>query len=395
MGNSKPTTKEVKPDEVPLRKRAEELLKQKFSKPASQLSEAELLRLVHELEVHQIELELQNKELIQAKKQIAELATEKYLKLYNGSPSGYFTISIDGDILEANLCGSRMLGKKPKQLINARLGFFVSEDTRGVFNSFLDIVFESNAKANCGVTIIRNDLSKIYVHLDGISVEEEEKCLISMVDITEQKVAEEKIQESEKFYRSLFNMLNGFAYCKMLFEDEKPVDFIYLLVNDALETQTGLKDVCGKKVSEVVPGIQETSPELFEIYGRVAMTGQSESFEIYLESMKMWFSISVYSPAREYFVAVFDVINERKNAEQVIRQSDTFLKEMQLIVRHGSFSIDLIQGKWPGSEMLDILYGIDSDYDKSFQGWISMVHPEWRQIMRDYYYYLVQKVDSH
>lgn len=395
MGHSKPDKKDIHSDETTLRKRAEELLKQKFSKPASQLTEAELLRLVHELEVHQIELELQNEELINAKKQVAELASEKYLKLYNGSPSGYFTISRDGDIIEANICGAKMLRKEPNQLINYRLGFFVSEDTRGIFNNFLDVVFESIAKATCEVTIIRNDLSKIYVHLDGIAVEDEEKCLISIADVTEQKVAEEKIRESEKFYQSLFNMLNGFAYCQMLFEDEKPVDFIYLLVNDAFETQTGLKDVCGKKVSEVVPGIQETSPELFEIYGRVAMTGQSESFEIYLESMKMWFSVSVYSPAREYFVAVFDVINERKNAEQVIRQSDTFLKEMQLIVRHGSFSIDLIQGKWTGSEMLDILYGIDSDYDKSFQGWISLVHPEWRQIMRDYYYYLVQKVDSH
>jgi len=395
MGNSKAKNKEVKPYAAPLRKRAEELLKQKFSKPASQLSEAELLKLVHELEVHQIELELQNEELLQAKKQIAELAGEKYLKLYNGSPSGYFTISRDGDIIEANLCGSTMLGKEPKQLIKSRLGFFVSEDTRGTFNSFLDIVFESNAKANCEVTIIRNDFSKIYVHLDGISIEAEEKCLISMVDVTEQKVAEAKILESEKFYRTLFNMLNGFAYCQMLYKDGTPVDFIYLLVNNAFETQTGLKDVCGKKVSEIIPELRETSPELFEFYSRVALTGKPESFEIYLESMKMWFSISAYSPAREYFVAVFDVINERKKAEEVIRSSVAFLKEVQKIVRLGSFSLDFVQGKWSGSELLDILYGIDSDFDKSFEGWISLVHPEWRQLMRDYYYHLAETHDSH
>ena len=130
---------------------------------------------------------------------------------------------------------------------------------------------------------------------------------------------EAALQESENLYRSLFeNMLNGFAYCQMLFEDDQPRDFIYLKVNSAFEALTGLKDVVGKKVSEVIPGIQESDPELLEIYGRVALTGKPERFENYVEALKMWFSISVYSPAKEYFVSVFDVITERKRAEKRI-----------------------------------------------------------------------------
>ena len=123
---------------------------------------------------------------------------------------------------------------------------------------------------------------------------------------------------SEDLYRSLFeNMLNGFAYCRMLFNDGIPQDFIYLAVNDAFMSQTGLKDVVGRKVTEVIPGIRETDPQLFEIYGRVAMTGQPERFEVFVEALQMWFLISVYSPAQEYFVAVFDVITERKRVESV------------------------------------------------------------------------------
>jgi two-component system, cell cycle sensor histidine kinase and response regulator CckA len=147
--------------------------------------------------------------------------------------------------------------------------------------------------------------------------------IASVRDITERKRAEMTLLESEKLYRSLFeNMMNGFAYCRMLFENGKPQDFIYLAVNDAFERQTGLKDVVGRKVTEVIPGIRDKDLELFEIYGRVAMTQEPTRFEMFVEALQMWFSISVYSPAHEHFVAVFDVITERKQAEALLSASE-------------------------------------------------------------------------
>ena len=135
-------------------------------------------------------------------------------------------------------------------------------------------------------------------------------------ELAERKRAEEALRQSETMYRSLFeNMMNGFAYCRMLFEDGKPWDFVYLAVNDAFERQTGLKNVVGRKVSEVIPGIREADPRLLEIYGRVATTGQPEHFEILVEALQMWFSVSVYCPGLEHFVTVFDAITERKRTE--------------------------------------------------------------------------------
>jgi len=144
----------------------------------------------------------------------------------------------------------------------------------------------------------------------------------SLQDITEHKRVEEALKESEQLYRSLFdNMLNGFAYCRMLFEQDQPRDFIYLAVNSAFETQTGLKNVTGRKVSEVIPGIYETNRELIEVYGRVALTGKPEMFETYVSALGMWFSVSVYSPQKEYFVVVFDVITERKLSKEKLLKS--------------------------------------------------------------------------
>ncbi len=141
--------------------------------------------------------------------------------------------------------------------------------------------------------------------------------------------------ESERRFRSLFeSMLDGFAYCEMLYEDGQPHDFVYLEVNSAFERLTGLKGVVGRRVSEVIPGIRESSPALLEAYGRVASTGTPERFEVYLDALGIWFSISAYSPKKGHFVAVFDNITERKLAEANVSRLNAELEEALAWQRH-------------------------------------------------------------
>ncbi len=161
-------------------------------------------------------------------------------------------------------------------------------------------------------------------------------------DITQQKLKEKTLRESEERYRMLFdNMLEGFSHCKMIFEDGRPQDFVYLHVNDAFERLTGLKNVVGRKVTEVIPGIKESNPELLEIYGKVALTGNPEKFETYVDPLGIWFSVSVYSTKREYFVAVFDNITERKRAEEALRTSEAQLSNAVKMARLGHWEYDV------------------------------------------------------
>jgi PAS domain S-box-containing protein len=205
---------------------------------------------------------------------------------------------------------------------------------------------------------------------------------VSNRDITERKRAEMELLESERLYHSLFeNMMNGFAYCRMLFEEGIPQDFIYLAVNDAFEWQTGLKDVVGRKVTEVIPGIRDRDPELFAIYGRVAVTHEPTRFEMFVDALQMWFSISVYSPRHEHFVAVFDVITERKKAEESLRESETRLKLVLDGSQLGFWDWNIETGKvirnarW--AEMLG--YTLE-EVEFSVKQWTDLHHPDDRDL---------------
>ena len=80
--------------------------------------------------------------------------------------------------------------------------------------------------------------------------------------------------------------------------------------------------VIGKPATEVFPMIKEAIPELFLIYGRVSLTGTPESFEIYFKLLAKWLHISVYAPAKEHFVAVFEDISEHKRVEGALQKSE-------------------------------------------------------------------------
>jgi hypothetical protein len=183
----------ILPDSEILRQKAEEQLKKQQSKVSSLSSENDMRKLAHELQVHQIELEMQYEQLQQAKEE-SDSASQKYTELYDFAPSGYFILTKQGEIIGLNLHGARLLGKERLHLINRRFGSSVSDQTKSIFNNFLDKIFTSKGNESCEVTLsVENKNIPTYVYLSGHTIGNDEQCHISVVDITDRKNMEEEL----------------------------------------------------------------------------------------------------------------------------------------------------------------------------------------------------------
>ena len=166
-----------------LRKKAEEKLKDGQKRAANPEIEADTMKLVHELQVHQIELEMQNEELKQAN-ETAEAALKKYTMLYDLAPMGYFTLDEDGSIFDLNFTGAEILGEKRYSLVNSNFKLFISKQSQKVFNDFFKRVYTSGVKESCNVKLADDDVSLMDVYIEAIVTGDDRKCLLSVVDIS-------------------------------------------------------------------------------------------------------------------------------------------------------------------------------------------------------------------
>jgi PAS domain S-box-containing protein len=215
-------------------------------------------------------------------------------------------------------------------------------------------------------------------------------------DVTEDRLAEDALRVSEVRFRGLFeNMVEGLAYCRMLYDDAgEPVDWVYLEVNEAFEKQTRISGAAGRRVTEVIPGIRESDPGLFELYSRVAQTGNPERFETFVESLGDWFDLRVYSPQKDHFVAVFDVITERKRLEADATEREGWLRALLDNAPYGAHMYELM----PGDRLIFIGYnaravemlGIDHEpligqtLEEAFPGNVGSETPEaYRRVARE------------
>ncbi|MEI8049340.1 MAG: PAS domain S-box protein [Bacteroidota bacterium] len=208
-----------------LRLQADELLKLNDG-GANHVSEAEtdMLKLIHELQVHQIELELQKEELTLANQQV-ELAKEKYSGLFNFAPLAYFTVTASGIIMEINLMGAKMLGKDRRSLLNCRLADFILSDSRNTFDDFLLKISAGLSLLNCEVPFNTVDGVPLHAHLGGTLADDGIHCLITAVDITARQQAEFALQQSETKYRQLAENSTSIVY-RILLKPKLKFDYV-------------------------------------------------------------------------------------------------------------------------------------------------------------------------
>ena len=158
-------------------------------------------RLLHELQVHRVELEMQNEELLEARAQ-AEALAASYADLYEFAPVSYFTLGPEGEITQSNLAGARLLGCDRGRLLGQRFGSFVSETDRPAFNAHIQQVFADQLQRTCEVGLSKKGEALTMVRMESALSPEGHQCRAVVVDISESKRAEQALRNSA-YVRSL------------------------------------------------------------------------------------------------------------------------------------------------------------------------------------------------
>jgi PAS domain S-box-containing protein len=290
-------------------------------------------------------------------------------------------VGFDGCFKQVSPSFERILGWKKVEVISRSCLDFVHPDDNKSSLAEVKAHKSGTAAFQFENRYRHEDGSYRWISWNSHSISEKQIVVSIGRDITKRKQVEEALRKSEEQYSSLFsNMTSGFAYCKMIFDENRtPVDFIYLQINDAFERITGLKRevVVGRKVTEAIPEIKESTPELFTIYGRVAETGRGEKFEIFFKPLTIWLSISVYSPEKSYFAAVFEDITEHKKVEAAQKASQDHLKMAQRIAHLGSWEFNVKKDEALWSEELFHIFGLEPQrYGPNTENYRKFIHPD-------------------
>ena len=201
------------PERAELRRQAEaQLQKQPANRDILRVVPEEARRLLHELEVHQIELEMQNEELRQAQEELEE-SRAKYFKFYDLAPVGYLTIGETGIILEVNLTAANLLGVEKSQLVKKPVTRFIVKEDQGIYYKHRQQLYETRARQVCELRMIGKRGVPFWVNLEAIAAQDMDGaplCRVVMSDITERKRAEEALRQAEENYRGIFeNAVEG------------------------------------------------------------------------------------------------------------------------------------------------------------------------------------------
>ena len=217
--------KPLKPDPTELRRLAEERLKNLLADSRGPPSEIEVRRLLHELQVHQIELEIQNEELRETRAAL-ESALASYTDLYDFAPTGYFTLARDGTILAVNLTGAKLAGVERVLLLKQRLQWLIADADRHLLTALLDQVFTKSAAGSCEVAFQGDGAVPRFVRIEAMVSVDGLECRAAVSDVTERhrlEVERAQLIKALQDAAAQIKVLRGFlpicSYCKKIRDD--------------------------------------------------------------------------------------------------------------------------------------------------------------------------------
>jgi len=304
-------------DAAELRRAAEALLKARRSADAQELKDADAVRLVHELQVHQIELEMQNAELREAHAELGE-SHQRYVDLYDFSPVGYLTLSANGKISAINLTGATLLGEERGHLLERRFSTFVAAADHPRWRQHFQHSLQHNDPQTCDLSLQRSNGTCFHVRLHCLSTTAGDSTTLrlTLTDITELKQAEDELRIAAIAFESQEGMLVTDA------------EGVIVRVNRAFTRITGYsaEEAIGQRPSLLRSGRhgEEFYRHMWqELKGRGYWQGEvwnhRKNGKIYAE----WLTISAVRTAdgvTTHFVGAISEITQKKEAEAEIHR---------------------------------------------------------------------------
>ncbi len=191
-----------------LRKQAEKITRENAAllpENIEKMSPAVIKRTLHELQVHQIEVEMQNEELRLAGEELKALH-ERYFDLYDMAPVGYFTISEKGLIIEANLTIATLLGITKRNLVKQPLSRFISKEYQEIYYLHRNQLFETGKPQTCELRMVKKNKTAFWAYLEAIAAQDNQGkpvCRVTISDMSTRKKSEEALRESEERFDQL------------------------------------------------------------------------------------------------------------------------------------------------------------------------------------------------
>lgn len=293
--------------------------------------------LIHELQVHQIELEMQAEELRRAQLALEE-SRDRYLDLYDFAPVGYLTLSDNALIEEVNLTGALLLGIVRRRLIHARFRKFISPKDHDHWDRHFMNVLKAGEKESFDLELLHSNGSAFPVRLDCVRIkgtETDAAVRIAVSDITRQREAEAAIRESEERFWHLFSEI-PIPY-QSLDEEGRLLEVSPRWLETLGYTY---KEVTGRSFSDfLAPECQERAREVFTKY---LETGAISNVEFRLrkkdksEILALYTGRVAHNPDGSFrqTYCVFEDITERKRAEDALRIANKKLTLLSSITRH-------------------------------------------------------------
>ncbi len=339
-------------------------------------SESELM---HELQVHQIELEMQNEELRRAQ-QIIEESRDRYVDLYDFAPVGYLTLNRSAIIVEANLVGAELFGLPRKHLLNRSFSSLVSQPDRENWTRRFMNAMNQGEKMRSEMALIRADGSLFHAQLDCLHLDHGDNpaARIVLTDITERWLAQQHL--AGLVAASMDAMIN-------VDENQRIV-----LFNPAAEHMFGLPaaKALGSNLDRLLPkssraihaehlraiaGAGTVSHSLGELGVLRARRANGELFPIEAALAQ------VEANGHRRFTVILREVTERMRVEQALRDSQVDLNRAQAVGQIGSWRLNLQRNELNWSDENHHIFGIAKDTPLTYESFLAAVHPDDRQFV--------------